>query len=63
MQDFYGHFQEQEGPKRLLGFSKAGKQHYASPSELRIILRPPLGRHICPDLACLSLRLSFCQAE
>ncbi|CAL5222882.1 g5309 [Coccomyxa viridis] len=34
-QDFYGHFQEQEGPKRLLGFSKAGKQHYASPSLYR----------------------------
>ena len=33
VQEFYGHFQKLEGPKRLLGFSKAGKQHYASPGE------------------------------
>ena len=33
VQEFYRHFQGLEGPKRLLGFSKAGKQHYASPGE------------------------------
>ncbi len=39
-QEFYGHFQELEGPKRLLGFSKAGKQHYASPGKQAVIFRP-----------------------
>lgn len=30
-QDFYSYFNEQSDPKRLLGFSKRGTKHYATP--------------------------------
>jgi len=39
VQEFYGHFQELEGPKRLLGFSKSGQKHYATPGEQRPLYR------------------------
>ena len=39
VQEFYGHFQELESPKRLLGFSKAGNRHYASPGERSLHLQ------------------------
>ena len=38
LQEFYEHFQELEGPKRLLGFSKAGQKHYATPGVACLLL-------------------------
>ena len=33
LQEFYDHFQELQGPKRLLALSKGGSKHYATPGE------------------------------
>ena len=33
LQEFHEHFQELQGPKRLLALSKGGNKHYATPGE------------------------------